>query len=223
MEVYDKIEKICKSCNVSKTRNEYYINKYGSIKGICKSCFKKQMKDYRESNPDILKKRYERDKEKMLIRQSEFNKKNPEIAKERRLKSKIKNPNYHLEYRKRNKHKINEYLKTYQKNRRKDDCVYKIKSYIVNRTSQMFKVNNWRKNSKTELLLGATYEEVKNHIESLFIDGMNWSNQGYYGWHIDHIIPLSSAKSKEELSKLCHYTNLQPLWRLDNQLKGSKI
>jgi hypothetical protein len=50
---------------------------------------------------------------------------------------------------------------------------------------------------------------------------MSWSNHGK--WHIDHIIPLSSAKSKEELVKLCHYTNLQPLWALDNLGKANKI
>jgi hypothetical protein len=50
---------------------------------------------------------------------------------------------------------------------------------------------------------------------------MTWENQGK--WHIDHIIPLSSAKTEKEMYKLCHYTNLQPLWAFDNLSKGSKI
>ena len=46
---------------------------------------------------------------------------------------------------------------------------------------------------------------------------MSWDNYGLYngdlnyGWDVDHIIPLSSANTEEELINLCHYTNLQPL------------
>jgi len=52
---------------------------------------------------------------------------------------------------------------------------------------------------------------------------MNWKNHGKFGWHIDHIIPLSSAKTDEEVFKLCHYKNLQPLWAFENLSKGDKI
>ena len=51
---------------------------------------------------------------------------------------------------------------------------------------------------------------------------MSWELMGKH-IHIDHIIPLSSAKSKKELFNLCHYTNLQPLWAEDNLKKGDKI
>jgi hypothetical protein len=73
----------------------------------------------------------------------------------------------------------------------------------------------------TEKLLGSDFNTVKTHIENKFTEGMNWKNQGK--WHIDHIIPLSSAKTKDELISLCHYLNLQPLWALDNILKSNKI
>jgi len=50
---------------------------------------------------------------------------------------------------------------------------------------------------------------------------MNWENYGK--WHIDHIIPLASAKNKEEMENLFHYSNLQPLWASDNFKKSDKI
>ena len=55
-------------------------------------------------------------------------------------------------------------------------------------------------------------------MENQFIDGISWENYGE--WHIDHIIPLSTSKSIEEINRLCHYTNLQPLWAFDNLSKG---
>ena len=52
---------------------------------------------------------------------------------------------------------------------------------------------------------------------------MSWENYGKDGWHIDHKIPLSSAKTDREIYELCHYTNLQPLWAKDNLKKSNKI
>lgn len=59
---------------------------------------------------------------------------------------------------------------------------------------------------------------------------MNWENHGIYcgkpnhGWDIDHIIPLSSAKTEEELLRLNHYTNLRPLCSYHNRVvKRAKL
>jgi hypothetical protein len=66
-------------------------------------------------------------------------------------------------------------------------------------------------------------EEFWNHLEKQFTYGMTKENHGRNGWHIDHIIPLSSAKNQQELEKLLHYTNCRPLWAKDNLIKGNKI
>ena len=62
-------------------------------------------------------------------------------------------------------------------------------------------------------------------MENKFQDGMNWENYGFYGWHIDHIIPCSSFDMIDpEQQKICfHYSNLQPLWAADNFRKSDKV
>ena len=52
---------------------------------------------------------------------------------------------------------------------------------------------------------------------------MNWKNNTPKGWHIDHIIPLDSAKTPKALERLMHYTNLRPLWATENIKKGNRI
>lgn len=73
--------------------------------------------------------------------------------------------------------------------------------------------------------LGCTVEQLKQHLESKFSPGMSWDNWTIDGWHIDHIKPLSSfdLTNREQLLEACHYTNLQPLWALDNIRKGDTV
>ena len=59
------------------------------------------------------------------------------------------------------------------------------------------------------------------HLESKFTEEMSFDNYGK--WHIDHIIPISSAKTEEDIIRLNHYTNFQPLWAVDNLRKSNKV
>jgi len=77
------------------------------------------------------------------------------------------------------------------------------------------------KSKKTLEILGCQFEIFKKHIENQFNENMNWENYGSY-WEIDHIIPVSSSTTEEELYKLNHYTNFQPLYWLDNLHKSDK-
>ena len=101
--------------------------------------------------------------------------------------------------------------------RRQIDPVFKLRTNMTASISKAIKRKNWKKTSKTEQMLGCSFEQFKQHIESKFESWMTWDNRGLYnglpnyGWDVDHIIPVSSAKTIEELHKLCHYTNLQPL------------
>lgn len=113
--------------------------------------------------------------------------------------------------------------------RRSEDPLYKLTQSIRSRMTCFFKrawvckTNNIKKTKSTVEMLGADKETVFTHIESQFLPGMTWGNYGYWGWHVDHRIPLASAKNEQELIQLMHWSNLQPLWRADNQRKSGKI
>ena len=84
-----------------------------------------------------------------------------------------------------------------------------------------FKHSGYVKPQGLGSLLGTTLADAKAHLEAKFDAGMSWDNYGQ--WHIDHVVPFASAKSLEEVVRLCHYTNLQPLWAKDNLSKGAKL
>jgi len=73
--------------------------------------------------------------------------------------------------------------------------------------------------------LGCNDETFKEYIQSKFTEGMSWENRGFRTWHIDHIIPINSfdLTDPEQQRKCFHYTNLQPLWWLDNLRKGDRL
>jgi len=107
------------------------------------------------------------------------------------------------------------------KKRRKTDLLFKLKGSMGNRLRSFIKQKGYHKNKRTFQTIGCTPKELKLFLEEKFKKGMSWENHGE--WHIDHIIPLASAKNEEEIYKLNHYTNLQPLWKEENLSKGDKI
>jgi hypothetical protein len=112
--------------------------------------------------------------------------------------------------------------KNYNKNRLKNDDFFRLKTYVRNRINKFLKSKNMNKKNSTFEIVGCSPEFLREYIENKFTDGMNWGLIGKQ-IHIDHIIPLSSAKSEKEIYNLCHYTNLQPLWANDNLVKCNKI
>jgi hypothetical protein len=111
----------------------------------------------------------------------------------------------------------------YHKKRYESDELYKFKTVIRKVVGGAFQRMGYTKNSKSKDILGEEWIVVKEYLENKFQEGMTWENRGLYGWHIDHIIPLSEAKNEEDVVRLSHYTNLQPLWAKDNMSKSNKI
>jgi hypothetical protein len=115
-----------------------------------------------------------------------------------------------------------EYFRLYNNNRKQKDPAYK---FLCNLRSQGIRVVKQlalgKKPTNTYKWIGCSSEELKAHIESLWVEGMTWDNYGRHGWHIDHVRPVSSF-SAEEWEQINHYTNLQPLWAEDNLSKSDK-
>lgn len=101
------------------------------------------------------------------------------------------------------------------------DPQFRLVRLLRGRIRAFIKLRGMVKLKSTREMLGCDYEFLKVHMESQFNDGMSWDNMGR--WHIEHRIPLASAKTSEELIKLNHYSNLRPMWAIDNLKKGSKV
>jgi hypothetical protein len=121
----------------------------------------------------------------------------------------------------RNREKKIQAQNRYQKQKAENDFLFRESKKIKNLISKSFRDNGYSKNARAHDILGCSYDSFVKHIESLFLSGMNWNNRSE--WHLDHIIPISSAKSFEDLVDLNHYKNFQPLWAKDNIRKGNKI
>jgi hypothetical protein len=177
--------------------------------------------DNKEKLKEIRKQYYLDNKEKKKQYQKQYwldnKEKKKQYQKQYWLDNKEKNKKQMKQWRLNNKEKIN----SYYKNKTKTDPIYKFAKNQRKRTWAALK--GISKCESTLILLGCSIEECWNHLEQQFKPGMTRDNYGL--WHIDHIIPCASFDLNDsEQQKFCfHYTNLQPLWAIDNMKKGIKL
>jgi len=149
----------------------------------------------------------------------------------RSKKNKEKYDNMSPEKKKEILKRVSEYSKTeagkqannkHKRKKWKQDPQYRFSRNLRKSLSENLKANGWSKKTKTYEYIGLTKEEFVEHIESQFEKGMSWHNWGFDGWHLDHRLPLSAAKTEEEAGMLWYYTNLQPMWGNENLAKSNK-
>lgn len=107
------------------------------------------------------------------------------------------------------------------RNRYKEDPLFRITTATRSSVYGALKKKRFTKRSSTLKMIGCTFDELKRHLEKQFQKGMTWDNYGE--WHVDHRMPISSAKSLEQLEYLLHYMNLQPMWASENILKNDNM
>ena len=233
--------KICTKCKIEKELSEFSKNNRNKDKLCynCKDCRNKSGQIYRHNNKDKIRKRnkiyLENNKEKVAkqhkkyrdnnkVRIFEQNKKyNVKHREERKTynkKSWLENKEYYKNYRLENKERIRKYKNNYCVQRRKTDIEYKILCNLRGRLSHVIENNS--KSASTTELLGCTVKFLKSYLQNKFTKNMTFDNYGK--WHIDHIKPCDSFDlSKESEQRKCfHYSNLQPLWELENLKKSNK-
>tara|TARA_B100000795_G_C22748876_1_gene418511 strand:- start:74 stop:1024 length:951 start_codon:yes stop_codon:yes gene_type:complete len=125
-------------------------------------------------------------------------------------------------YRKKNRRKIQDNMNKYEKARKKIDPAFKLSKTLRSRLGSALRNQSAKKRNTTMNLTGCTINFLKGYLEAKFIEGMTWENHGE--WHIDHIKPCCSfnLEDDEEHKKCFHYSNLQPLWAIDNLSKSGK-
>jgi hypothetical protein len=184
---------------------------------VCSKC--NEIKNLNEFRKDITKKDGFRPECKVCVKNFEKNKRaeNPKMMSLKLKEFYLSNPEKRKEYRK--KYKLRKHQQ--RKERRNNDPIFNLINRVRCRLWKYLNILSITKRNRTFDIVGCQPEFLKEHLEKQFKEGMTWENRGE--WHIDHIIPLSTAKNEEELYKLCHYTNLQPLWAEENLKKSNKI
>jgi len=201
--------KTCPKCKIDKELNQFH-KRADKVTSYCKECRNKDNREYIKRNKkkiSIYSKKYS------LLNKEKIKEYNRKTINKRRIVSKL--------YYKNNREKILKNRRKHFKERSNIDSLFKLRNNLRKRIWDIFKIKRYRKNKISKKLLNNTFENVKIYIENKFTIGMTWENYGL--WHIDHVIPLASAKNKNELIELCKYTNLQPLWAKDNYKKSDKI
>lgn len=220
--------KKCSKCKLEKELIDFgnRLSAKDGLQSQCKSCRNKYYEDTKDNLKLYYKERnkiyYQNNKEKVLIKTKEYRNSNKDYYDNY-------NKKYWKTYYNNNKEKIKKYLeknkhkKNLRLNKKKElDPIFKFKCNVRSSIRMSFKRgnNHFKKNSRTEDILGCSIEEFKKYIESKFTEGMCFENYGK--WHLDHIKPLALANTQEEIVILNHHTNFQPLWASDNYSKGAK-
>jgi hypothetical protein len=182
-----------------------------------KESVNKRNKEYYTNNKEKVRKIndlwMEENKEKVTIYQAAYRKENSD-----------KTASYNKKYKIKNKKDLTLKRRNYENNRLANDPFYRVKKNIRRSINRAIKTSNWRKTKITEIILGCTFSALVTHLKVTWEKNypgeiLNWSKNV----HIDHIIPLVTAKTLNDVYLLNHHSNLQLLKAFDNIKKGGKV
>lgn len=212
--------KICPKCKIEKDDSDFSKNQYW-----CKSCKKQQYLDTKETT---VKQYQLANKDNISQYRRQYYIDNFDALKQYKKDNADHSKEYMKAYRALNGAEINEQKKRYEKDKWNNDPAYKLRKGISNSIYVALQKASSSKNGESCFqYLGYDFQQLKDHIESLFETWMNWNNQGKYDpetwddndsstwtWHIDHIIPQSKFNYKsmddKEFKECWALNNLRP-------------
>lgn len=207
------MEKECKKCGLKKDLKYFRNKKDKNGKyykySYCIECEKEYKKQYAKEHKEYLKQKNKKyrtsNKEKIKLMQEKY-----------------KAEGYYKTYRANNIDKYKKYSQTYRQ-KRINNPISKLKTQVKDVVRNAFRRKGYAKNTKTSLLLGCDYNVFIKYLLETFKNNYGHEYDGKEEVHIDHIIPLATAKTKEDVIRLSYYTNLQLLKAKDNLKKGKRI
>jgi len=221
--------KICNKCGKEKLLSDFHKDKNykGGHKSTCKECIKIKSRERYVKKRDILAEKSKIYYINNIDKRKEYGKKwrikNDAIIKQKKRyyyeNNKEKRKKKQKEWKINNRQKRIETDKKYRKKRLEEDYLFKLKERTRYILYISFKNKKYSKKSKSQEILGCSWDFFKSYIEAQFDESMSWDNYGSY-WHIDHIIPMKEANTEEDVMRLNYYTNLRPLEGIENIVKG---
>jgi hypothetical protein len=206
----------CKSCV-----NQYYQDHKEERKQYNKQYYqdhREERKQYKQDHKEKIKqydKQYYQDRRE---EKKQYYQDHREERKQYKQDHKEKIKQYDKQYYQDHREEKKQYRRQYENKKYKTDTTFRLR-YIISRAISKSIKNN-KNGYHWEDLVGYTLDDLKQHLEKQFKDGMSWDNHGYDGWHIDHVIPQSWFKFKSyddpEFKQCWALCNLQPLWAEEN-------
>jgi Uri superfamily endonuclease len=204
---------------------------------------RRERREWAAANKDIIKERskryYEKNREKLLEKTKKYQirtgykkkyyKKNIKKIKAYTIEynSRPEVKKRRAEYFQKNKKRLRKSRSERAKKRYKNDLIFFLVEKLRSRIRRSVGRANAKKTKGVYDLVGCSIPDLKKHLENKFKKGMSWKNRSK--WHIDHITPVSYFVKNydfndEKVQKKCfHFSNLQPLWKLENEMKHDKV
>lgn len=220
--------KICSKCNIEKPVSEFQFRKdTGKYRNMCIKCNYLQRKEYKDKYYQEHKEDYKKYRENKKEYLKEYFKKNYESKREEKIEQKRKfykeNKEKFQKYQQEHREERNEYKRKEYRVKYTNGSLYKIKRLYRGIINKAFKRFGYTKNMRAYKILGCDYETFIKHLKKSFKRNYGYEWDEKEPVHIDHIIPLATVKSEEDIIRLNHYTNLQLLKEKDNLEKRDRL